>query len=59
VRSVTDTRRMFMMPIPPTTREMEATVARRSAMTRLLSSAALVMSLRLLTLKSLVCAGWM
>jgi hypothetical protein len=48
-----------MMPIPPTTREMEATVARRSAMTRLLSSAALVMSLRLLTLKSLVCAGWM
>ena len=52
VRSVTETSRMFMMPMPPTTSEIEATDASSSAMTRLLSSAALVMSLRLLTLKS-------
>ncbi len=48
-----------MMPIPPTTSEIEATDASRSAMTRLLPSAACVMSLMLRTPKSSVCPGAM
>ena len=36
VRSLTDTSRMFMMPMSPTTSEIEATAARRSAMMWLL-----------------------
>ena len=39
VRSVTDTSRMFMMPMPPTSSEIDATVASSSAMILLLPSA--------------------
>ena len=39
VRSVTETSRMFMMPMPPTTSDIDATAARSSAMMRLLPSA--------------------
>ena len=52
VRSVTDTSRMFMMPMPPTSSEIDATVARSSAITRLLPSAAAAIWLRLRTEKS-------
>src|SRR5262244_1707340 len=40
VRSVTETSRMFKMPIPPTRSEMDATAARSNAMIRLLPSRA-------------------
>jgi hypothetical protein len=53
VRSVTDTSRMFMMPMPPTTSEIEATAASSSAMMRLELSAASAIWLRLRTEKSL------
>ena len=33
VRSMTDTSMMFMMPMPPTTREMDAIAARKSVRT--------------------------
>ncbi len=52
VRSVTDTSRMFMMPMPPTTREIEATAANSSAMIRLLVSAVSAIWLKLRTEKS-------
>ena len=59
VRSVTETSRMFMMPMPPTSSEIDATVASSSAMIRLLPSAACAISLRLRTSKSLSWPGWM
>ena len=49
VRSVTDTSRMFMMLMPPTTRDIEATAASRSAMMRLLLSAVSAIWLKLRT----------
>ena len=60
VRSVTETSRMFMMPMPPTSSEIEATAASSSAMT---AAAALrrrsAIWLRLRTAKSLVSPGLM
>jgi hypothetical protein len=50
---------MFMMPMPPTSSEMDATDASSSAITRLDPSAASWIWLRLRTEKSLVSAGWM
>ena len=59
VRSVTETSRMFMMPMPPTSSEIEATVARSADITWLLLSCASAIWLRLRTLKSLSWPGWM
>ena len=59
VRSVTDTSRMFMMPMPPTTSEIEATAASSSAMMRLELSAVSAIWLRLRTEKSLSSPGLM
>jgi hypothetical protein len=52
VRSVTDTSRMFMIPIPPTSREMDATQSSSIAITRLALSWAIAISFRLRTVKS-------
>ena len=57
VRSVTDTSRMFMMPIPPTRSEIEATAASNSAMMRLLLSRVSASWRRLRTSKSLSAPG--
>ena len=46
-----------MMPMPPTSSEIDATAASNSAMTWLLPSAALAIWLRLRTAKSLTSAG--
>ena len=59
VRSVTETSRIFMMPMPPTTSEMDATAASSRAMMRLLPSAVSAIWLRLRTEKSLVAPGLM
>ncbi len=59
VRSVTDTSRMFMMPMPPTTSEIDATAASRSAMMRLELSAVSAIWLRLRTEKSFSAPGLM
>jgi hypothetical protein len=55
VLSVTDTRRMFMMPVPPTNRDIEATAASRMDMVRLEPSAVSATWLRLRIEKSF---GW-
>ncbi len=57
VRSVTLTSMMFMMPMPPTTRLTPATAASSSVITRLDSSCAASISVRLRTLKSSSCPG--
>ena len=44
VRSVTDTSMMFMMPMPPTSSEIDAIAAIRSVITRVLLSAAVARS---------------
>ena len=49
VRSVTVTSMMFMMPMPPTSREMAATPARISCKEVVSSSASAIASLPLLT----------
>ena len=59
VRSVTETSRIFMMPMPPTTSEIEATMASRIAMTRLLPSAVSAIWLRLRMSKSFMSVGLM
>src|SRR3989442_1644796 len=57
VRSVTETSRMFMMPIPPTRSEIEATAASSTAMIRLLLSGPRASWLRVRTSKAFVAAG--
>jgi len=57
VRSVTDTSMMFMMPMPPTMREMEATEPRRIDITLDDCSATAMISDRFLTVKSRSLAG--
>ena len=52
VRSVTDTSMMFMMPMPPTSSDTEATAARSSVSTRLEASCAAITSARLRSEKS-------
>ena len=59
VRSVTETKRMFMIPMPPTSSEIDATMASSAAMTWLLLSCASAIWLRLRTLKSSSWPGWM
>ena len=59
VRSVTETSRMFMMPMPPTSSEIEATLSSRLVITLLALSEALAMSLRLRTVKSSSWPDWM
>ena len=44
VRSVTDTSMMFMMPMPPTSSEIDAIAASSSVITRVLLSAAVARS---------------
>ena len=52
VRSVTLTSMMFMIPIPPTSSDTAATMARNSVTVRLLSSCALATSARFRIWKS-------
>ena len=58
VRSVTDTSMMFMMPIPPTTRETDAMAPRSMLMIRVDASATASISDRFLTEKSSSCPAW-
>jgi hypothetical protein len=48
VRSVTETSRMFMIPMPPTSSKIDATAASKSVMMRLLLSAVSTNWLRIL-----------
>ena len=52
VRSVTETSMMFMIPIPPTSNDIDATAASSSVMASLALSEACAISLRLRTVKS-------
>ena len=54
VRSVTDTSMMFMMPIPPTISETQATAASSAETVRVDASCAATMEAAVATLKSLV-----
>ena len=53
VRSVTETSMMFMIPMPPTRREIEAMAPSMSDIVRVVSAAVLTRAVRLRTLKSL------
>src|SRR4030042_1440348 len=57
VRSVTETSMIFMMPIPPTSRETRAMEPSSRDMTRADSSAAAMSSVRFRTVKSGNCPG--
>ena len=52
VRSLTETSMMFMIPIPPTIRDMEAIAPSSRDMTRVVEAMALAISVMLRTLKS-------
>ena len=59
VRSVTDTSMMFMIPMPPTSSEIDATDSSSIVITAVALSDAAAISLRLRTVKSSSCFGWM
>jgi hypothetical protein len=55
VRSVTDTSMMFMMPMPPTTKEIAAIAPSSILMTRVVEASASAIAVRLRTVKSSSC----